>query len=44
LDVHHNPVADEACHMLIERKSTLHTAGSEVTDRTRLLDEQLPVV
>jgi mannose-6-phosphate isomerase-like protein (cupin superfamily) len=39
--VRHNPVAEEECLlMLIERKSTLHT-GSEVTDRTRSLDEQL---
>jgi mannose-6-phosphate isomerase-like protein (cupin superfamily) len=39
--VRHNPVADEECQiMLIERKSTLHT-GSEVTDKTRTLEEQL---
>ena len=39
--VRHNPVAEEECHvMLIERKTTLHT-GSEVTDRTRTLEEQL---
>ena len=39
--VRHNPVADEECHiLLIERKSTLHT-GSEVTDKTRSVDEQL---
>lgn len=39
--VRHNPIAEHECHiMLIERKSTLHT-GSEVTDRTRTLDEQL---
>jgi mannose-6-phosphate isomerase-like protein (cupin superfamily) len=39
--VRHNPIADEECHiMLIERKSTLHT-GTEVTDRTRSLAEQL---
>lgn len=39
--VRHNPVADEECLiMLIERKTTLHT-GSEVTSRTRSLDEQL---
>lgn len=39
--VRHNPVADGECHiMLIERKSTLHT-GSEVTDKTRSIAEQL---
>lgn len=39
--VRHNPVADDECHiMLIERKSTLHT-GSEVTELTRSLGEQL---
>ena len=39
--VRHNPVAEHECHlMLIERKSTLHT-GSEVTDRTRSIAEQL---
>ncbi len=39
--VRHNPVAEEECHlMLVERKSTLHT-GSEVTDRTRTIAEQL---
>jgi mannose-6-phosphate isomerase-like protein (cupin superfamily) len=39
--VRHNPVADEECHvMLIERKSTLHT-GSEVTDKTRSVQDQL---
>jgi mannose-6-phosphate isomerase-like protein (cupin superfamily) len=39
--VRHNPVAEQECHiMLIERKSTLHT-GSEVTARTRTLEEQL---
>jgi mannose-6-phosphate isomerase-like protein (cupin superfamily) len=39
--VRHNPVAEEECHiMLIERKSTLHT-GSETTNKTRSLDEQL---
>ena len=39
--VRHNPIAKQECHlMLIERKSTLH-AGSEVTDKTRTLDEQL---
>lgn len=39
--VRHNPIADEECHvMLIERKSTLHT-GSERTEKTRSIDEQL---
>ena len=39
--VRHNPIADDECHvMLIERKSTLHT-GTEVTDRTRSLAEQM---
>jgi len=39
--VRHNPVAEEECHvMLIERKTTLHT-GSEVTDKTRTLQDQL---
>jgi mannose-6-phosphate isomerase-like protein (cupin superfamily) len=39
--VRHNPVAEEECHvMLIERKATLHT-GSEVTDKTRTLQDQL---
>jgi mannose-6-phosphate isomerase-like protein (cupin superfamily) len=39
--VRHNPVAEHECHvMLIERKTTLHT-GSEVTDRTRSVAEQL---
>lgn len=39
--VRHNPIADEECLvMLIERKSTLHT-GSEVTEKTRSLSEQL---
>lgn len=39
--VRHNPVADHECHiMLIERKSTLHT-GNTVTEKTRLLAEQL---
>ena len=39
--VRHNPVASDECHLLlIERKSTRHT-GSEVTARTRSLDEQL---
>lgn len=39
--VRHNPVAEQECHlMLIERKSTLHT-GTEVTDKTRSIAEQL---
>jgi mannose-6-phosphate isomerase-like protein (cupin superfamily) len=39
--VRHNPIADEECHLLlIERKTTLHT-GSDVTDKTRSIDEQL---
>ena len=39
--VRHNPIAEEECHlMLIERKSTLHT-GSEVTAKTRSIEEQL---
>jgi mannose-6-phosphate isomerase-like protein (cupin superfamily) len=39
--VRHNPVASEECHiMLIERKSTLHT-GTEITEKTRTLAEQL---
>jgi mannose-6-phosphate isomerase-like protein (cupin superfamily) len=39
--VRHNPLAEEECLiMLIERKSTLHT-GSEVTEKTRSLAEQL---
>jgi mannose-6-phosphate isomerase-like protein (cupin superfamily) len=39
--VRHNPVAEQECHlMLIERKTTLHT-GSEVTDKTRSLAQQL---
>ncbi|MFZ2236330.1 MAG: cupin domain-containing protein [Dokdonella sp.] len=39
--VRHNPVADEECLiLLIERKSTLHT-GDEVTDKTRLIEDQL---
>lgn len=37
----HNPVAEEECHiMLIERKSTLHT-GTEITDKSRSIDDQL---
>lgn len=39
--VRHNPVAEDECHiMLIERKSTLHT-GTDLTERTRSLSEQL---
>ena len=39
--VRHNPVADEECHvMLIERKTTQHT-GTEVTPKTRSVEEQL---
>ncbi len=39
--VRHNPVADEECHiMLIERKTTLHT-GTDITERTRTIEEQL---
>ncbi|MEO7052169.1 MAG: cupin domain-containing protein [Rhodanobacter sp.] len=39
--VRHNPVADAECLiLLIERKSTRHT-GSEVTDRTRSIAQQL---
>jgi mannose-6-phosphate isomerase-like protein (cupin superfamily) len=39
--VRHNPIAENECHlMLIERKSTLHT-GSEITEKTRSIAEQL---
>ena len=39
--VRHNPVAEQECHvMLIERKTTQHT-GTEVTEKTRSLQEQL---
>ena len=39
--VRHNPIAEQECHiMLIERKTTLHT-GTEVSDKTRSLAEQL---
>ncbi|QNP47955.1 cupin domain-containing protein [Diaphorobacter aerolatus] len=39
--VRHNPVAEDECQiMLIERKSTLHT-GTELTEKTRSLTEQL---
>jgi mannose-6-phosphate isomerase-like protein (cupin superfamily) len=42
--VRHNPVAEQECHlMLIEKKSTLHT-GTEVTDKTRSLADQLRLV
>jgi mannose-6-phosphate isomerase-like protein (cupin superfamily) len=38
---HHNPVAEQECHiLLVERKSTLHT-GNVVTDKTRSIVEQL---
>ena len=39
--VRHNPIAEDECHlMLIERKTTLHT-GSDVTEKTRTLEDQL---
>lgn len=39
--VRHNPIAEEECLlMLVERKSTLHT-GSDVTDKTRSVADQL---
>ena len=39
--VRHRPVAERECLlMLIEKKTTLHT-GSEITEHTRSLDEQL---
>jgi mannose-6-phosphate isomerase-like protein (cupin superfamily) len=39
--VRHNPVAEQECHlMLIEKKSTLHT-GTEVTEKTRSIADQL---
>ena len=39
--VRHNPIAEDECHvMLIERKTTQHT-GTEVTEKTRSLEEQL---
>ena len=39
--VRHNPFAEQECHlMLIERKTTQHT-GTEVTEKTRSLEEQL---
>ena len=39
--VRNNPIAEHECHvMLIERKTTLHT-GTEVTDRTRSVADQL---
>jgi mannose-6-phosphate isomerase-like protein (cupin superfamily) len=39
--VRHNPIAEHECHvMLIERKTTQHT-GTEVTEKTRSLEEQL---
>jgi mannose-6-phosphate isomerase-like protein (cupin superfamily) len=39
--IRHNPVAENECQvMLIERKSTLHT-GTEKTEKTRSLADQL---
>ena len=39
--VRHHPIAEQECHvMLIERKTTLHT-GTEITEKTRSLAEQL---
>ena len=39
--IHHNPVADAECLvMLIEKKTTLHT-GSSITAMTRSIAEQL---
>jgi mannose-6-phosphate isomerase-like protein (cupin superfamily) len=39
--VRHHPVAAEECHlMLIEKKTTLHT-GTEITGKTRSLEDQL---
>jgi mannose-6-phosphate isomerase-like protein (cupin superfamily) len=39
--VRHRPVAERECLlMLIEKKATLHT-GSEITERTRAIEEQL---
>ena len=39
--VRHNPVADEECLiLLIERKSTLHT-GTEISEKTRSIEDQL---
>ena len=39
--VRHNPSAADECHiMLIEKKTTLHT-GSEITEKTRSIAEQL---
>jgi len=39
--VRHNPIAEDECHvMLIERKTTQHT-GSERTEKTRSIEEQL---
>lgn len=39
--VRHNPVAEEECLiLLVERKTTRHT-GSETTDRTRSVEDQL---
>ena len=39
--IRHNPIAEQECHiLLIERKSTMHT-GTEITDKTRSLADQL---
>jgi mannose-6-phosphate isomerase-like protein (cupin superfamily) len=39
--VKHNPIAEHECLIiLVERNTTLHT-GSEITDKTRSLAEQL---
>ena len=38
--VRHNPVAEEECLLLVERKSTQHT-GDTVTGKTRSVEEQL---
>lgn len=39
--VRHNPVAEDECHLLlVEKKSTAHT-GTEMTAKTRSIDDQL---
>jgi mannose-6-phosphate isomerase-like protein (cupin superfamily) len=38
--VRHNPVAEDECLLLVERKSTQHT-GDTVTGKTRSVEEQL---
>ncbi len=39
--VMHNPIAEEECHVLVfEKQTTAHT-GSEHTNQTRSLDDQL---